>query len=80
MSMLEALQKAIESAGGQSELGRRIGVKQQTIHYWVTTAVPHNNSITSRLAEVITRALVNALDRGILPLGEQLLLGLAWHE
>jgi DNA-binding transcriptional regulator YdaS (Cro superfamily) len=36
MSTLEALQKAIELAGGQSELGRRISAKQQTVHYWVS--------------------------------------------
>ena len=38
MSPLEALEKCVELAGGQSELARRIGgtVKQQHVHYWLT--------------------------------------------
>jgi len=37
MSMLEALQKAVDLAGGQSEFARRLGgtVKQQHVHYWL---------------------------------------------
>lgn len=38
MPMLEALERAISIAGGQSELARRIKAKQQTVHYWVSTA------------------------------------------
>lgn len=38
MTPRQALQKAVDLAGGQSELARRIGgkVKQQHVHYWLT--------------------------------------------
>lgn len=38
MTPLEALERCVELAGGQSELARRIGgpVRQQHIHYWLT--------------------------------------------
>lgn len=37
--MLEALQKAVDLAGGQSELARRIGgkVRQGHVYYWLNT-------------------------------------------
>lgn len=38
MTPLEALERAIAIAGGQSELARRISAKQQTVHYWVAVA------------------------------------------
>jgi DNA-binding transcriptional regulator YdaS (Cro superfamily) len=38
MTPLQALEKCVQEAGGQSELARRIGgkVKQQHVHYWLT--------------------------------------------
>lgn len=37
MTELQALKKAVDLSGGQSELARRIGgtVKQQHVHYWL---------------------------------------------
>lgn len=57
-----------ESKLTRSELASLYGVTRQTIHYWATVSLP-TGSITGRMAEVITRALVNAIERKILPLG-----------
>lgn len=54
MSPLEALQKTVELAGGQSELARRIGgrVKQQHVHYWLTVMekISHEHVLAAEAA------------------------------
>lgn len=54
MTMLEALERAVELAGGQSELARRIGgtVKQQHVHYWlkVMGKISEKHAIAAELA------------------------------
>lgn len=34
---MTGIQRAVEAAGSQSELARRIGVRQQTVNGWVKT-------------------------------------------
>ena len=53
----------------REELAALYGVTRQTIHYWVKVSPPHGGGIGARMAEVITVALVNAIDRKALPLG-----------
>jgi DNA-binding transcriptional regulator YdaS (Cro superfamily) len=37
MNQLQALKKAIRLAGSQGKLGRMLGVRQQSVNYWVLT-------------------------------------------
>ena len=62
--------KCVVTASGLTkiELAALYGVSRQTIHYWVSTAPPRAGSLLARQAETITRALLNAIERGILPL------------
>ena len=49
------------------ELGLLYGVSRRTVHTWATVGPPRAGSYTARMAQVITQALVNAMDRKILP-------------
>lgn len=40
MTKTEALQKAVDLAGSQSELARRIGVKPQNVSLWLKAELP----------------------------------------
>ena len=60
---------AADSGLTRIELAALYGVSRQTIHTWLTGPPPRAGSFTARMAEVITKGLVAALDRRILPLG-----------
>ncbi|MHB8388021.1 MAG: hypothetical protein ACYDBH_00400 [Acidobacteriaceae bacterium] len=51
------------------ELAELYGVSRQTIHSWVKVGPPREGSYTARMAEVISKALENAITRKLLPLG-----------
>lgn len=51
------------------ELAELYGVSRQTIHTWARGDSPREGTYTERMQIVITAALVNAMARGILPLG-----------
>ncbi len=69
MFVLADFQRVLsESKLTRSEVAQLYGVTRQAVHYWVTTAPP-KATITGRMADTITRALLNALDRGALPMG-----------
>jgi len=58
----------VTSAGfSRTELAELYGVSRQTIHYWINVAPPREGSYTARMAEVITAALLNSVQRKILP-------------
>ena len=57
-----------ESQLTKSELALLYGVTRQALHYWAKTSLPTGHGIIARMVEVVTRALCNAIDRGILPL------------
>ena len=52
----------------RGELAKLYGVSRQAIYYWKDTALKRTNTYTARMAETITRALLVAIARGILPL------------
>lgn len=56
-----------ESKLTQVELATLYGVSRQTIHTWLTASLPREGSYTARMAKVITTALLNALEKKILP-------------
>lgn len=51
------------------ELAHLYGVSRQTVHTWATGGSPRPGSYTERMATVITRALIGALDKRMIPLG-----------
>lgn len=51
------------------ELAALYSVSRQTIHAWARGEPPRVNSHTARMAESITVALLNAVSRGLLPMG-----------
>lgn len=57
-------------AGGftKIELATLYGVSRQTVHTWSGGGKPRPGSWTARTAEVITRALITALDKRLIPL------------
>jgi hypothetical protein len=57
-----------ESGLTKIDLAAIYGVSRQTVHAWSFTAPPRANSLLARQAEVITQALILAIDRGVLPL------------
>ena len=57
-----------ESGLTKIERGELYGVSRQTIHGWAFVGPPRANSLLARQAEVITAALLVAVDRGLLPL------------
>ena len=50
-----------------SELAILYGVSRQTIHTWAKGTSPRVGSHTARAAEVITAALLNSIERKVLP-------------
>lgn len=56
-----------ESGLTKIELGELYGVSRQTIHGWAFIGPPRANSLLARQAEVITQALIVAIERGLLP-------------
>lgn len=50
------------------ELSTLYGVSRQTIHGWTFVGPPREGTLLARQAEVITAALCNAIDKGVLPL------------
>ena len=50
------------------EVAKLYGVSRQTVHCWRTAAPPREGSYLARMAEVITKAILNAIDRKLLPL------------
>ena len=57
-----------ESGLTKVELARLYSVSRQTIHYWAKVGPPREGTHTARMAESITKALLIAVDRRILPL------------
>jgi len=57
-----------ESGLTKIELGEMYGVSRQTIHGWAFVGPPRVGSLLARQAEVITQALVVAIDKQLLPL------------
>lgn len=57
-----------ESGLSKIDLAELYGVSRQTIHGWAFVGPPRANSLLARQAEVITAALLVAVDRGLLPL------------
>lgn len=57
-----------ESGLSKIDLAELYGVSRQTIHGWTFIGPPRANSLLARQAEVITAALLVAVDRGLLPL------------
>lgn len=57
-----------ESGLTKIDLSTVYGVSRQTIHGWAFIGPPRANSLLARQAEVITQALLLAIDRGVLPL------------
>ena len=65
-----SFQRVLATAGlTKVELAQLYGVSRQTIHYWNKVGPPREGGYTARMAEVVTAALLNAVDRRILPLG-----------
>ena len=63
------LQRVVAGSGlTKVEIAALYGVSRQALHYWETKGLPREGSHTSRAAEVITKAILNAMDRKILPL------------
>ena len=52
----------------KKDLAQLYGVSRQTIHGWAFVGPPRAGSLLARQAEVITQALVAAIERGLLPL------------
>lgn len=52
-----------------TELAQLYGVSRQSFHHWRAVAPPRAGTYTARMAEVITAALVNAIDKKVLPFG-----------
>ena len=60
--------RVVTGAGlSRVELALLYGVSRQTIHYWITVGPPREGSYTARMAEVITAALLKAIDKKVLP-------------
>lgn len=57
-----------ESGLTKIDLATMYGVSRQTIHGWAFVGPPRANSLLARQAEVITQALIVAIERGLLPL------------
>lgn len=57
-----------ESGLTKIELARMYGVSRQTIHGWAFIGPPRAGSLLARHAEVVTQALLVAVERGLLPL------------
>ena len=57
-----------ESGLSKIDLSLLYGVSRQTIHSWSFIGPPRANSLLARQAEVITQALLVAIERGLLPL------------
>ncbi|MBK8773018.1 MAG: hypothetical protein IPM06_21670 [Rhizobiales bacterium] len=49
------------------ELAQMYGVSRQTVHTWSTGGLPRVGSLLARQAEAITKALVVAVERQLLP-------------
>ena len=65
-----SFQRVLATAGlTKVELAQLYGVSRQTVHYWNKVGPPREGGHTARMAEVVTAALLNAVDRKILPLG-----------
>lgn len=58
-----------ESGLAKTELARLYGVSRQTIHYWSKVGPPREGTYTARMAETITKALISAVEKRVLPLG-----------
>lgn len=57
-----------DSGLSRTELAKLYGVSRQSFHYWINESLPRENSLLARMATVITTALLNSIDRRILPL------------
>ena len=57
-----------ESGLTKVELAQLYQVSRQTIHYWAKVGPPREGTYTARMAESITKALLIAVERHILPL------------
>lgn len=57
-----------ESGLTKSELAYLYGVSRQTIYDWMEGGHARKPSYTVRIAKTITKALLNAVDRKLLPL------------
>ena len=61
--------KVVADSGlAKTELAVLYGVSRQTIHGWTFIGPPREGTLLARQAEVITAALCNAIDKGVLPL------------
>jgi len=49
------------------ELASLYGVSRQTIHTWLSGSPPRVGSYTARMAKVITAALLNAINKKMVP-------------
>jgi DNA-binding XRE family transcriptional regulator len=66
MTLLRVLN---ESGLNVTELAKLYGVSRQTIYTWLSGGHPQSNTYGARMQTVITAALINAIERGVLPLG-----------
>ena len=57
-----------ESGLTKVELARLYGVSRQTIHYWAKVGPPREGTYTARMAATITKALLSAVEKRVLPL------------
>ncbi len=63
-----SFQQVVEKSGLTFvELAPMYGVSRQTLHYWRTVGPPRGH--TARMEAAVTAAILNAVARGILPLG-----------
>lgn len=61
-------QRVVRDSGlNKSELAALYGVSRPTIYGWLEVP-PREGSVTSRLAEAITAAIISAMDKRVLPL------------
>lgn len=64
-----SFQRVLGAAGfTKVELAVLYGVSRQTIHAWSDGHEPRKGSYTARMAAAITRALLLATEKGMLPL------------
>lgn len=65
-----SFKRVLASAGfTKIELAELYGVSRQTVHTWAKGGQPRPGSYTERMAMVITKALLAALDKRMVPLG-----------
>lgn len=69
MFNLPQFKQVVSTAGlSKAEIAQVYGVSRQTVYGWLDGPPPKRGSYTERMAVVITRALLAAVQRGVLPM------------